>query len=70
MGAFEKHFSVKQIAALWGISPASVRRLFEHEPGVLHMGHAERRYKRSYITLLIPQSIAIRVHEKLRTPRW
>lgn len=67
MSAFEKHFTVNQIASLWEVSGNTVRRLFKNEPGVVKIGSEEERYKRAYKKLLIPQSIALKVHERLRT---
>jgi hypothetical protein len=32
---FERHYSVAELAALWGMSDDFVRRLFVHEPGVV-----------------------------------
>jgi hypothetical protein len=64
--AFEKHFSVAEVAAMWNISIDSVRRIFEREPGVLVVGGAQKRgRKRRYRTLRIPESVVARVHLKL-----
>jgi transcriptional regulator GlxA family with amidase domain len=54
----ERHYSVTDVAKLWGLSRDSVRRLFRREPGVLVMG--ER-----YVTLRIPESVLERVHRRL-----
>ncbi len=54
----ERHYSVTDIASLWGLSRDSVRRLFRREPGVLAIG--ER-----YVTLRIPASVLERVHRRL-----
>jgi hypothetical protein len=43
-------------------SPAN----FIEEPGVLKLGHKETKYKRRYITLRIPERIALRVHRRLQ----
>ncbi len=55
--AVERHFTPKEIAALWGIHEVSVRRLFIDEPGVLKLGNLSKRSKRSYVTLRIPESV-------------
>jgi len=60
----ERHYSVKEIAAMWSFSPDAVRKLFQHEPGVLTLGDQEPRHKRRYITLRIPESVVERVHRK------
>ena len=62
---FERHFTVDQLAALWGMSDDFVRRLFLHEPGVV-VFHHHRPGRRVYRTLRIPESIAQRVHTRLR----
>ena len=63
--ADEKHYSIAELAALWNLSRKTIRRIFEHEPGVLRWGKDETRFKRSYLTLRIPQSVAARVHRQL-----
>ncbi len=60
--ALERHYSVPEIAGLWGISEKTVRRLFEGEDGVLRWGSSETTRKRGYQNLRIPESVLIRVH--------
>jgi hypothetical protein len=62
--AFERHYSVDEVAALWGMSDDFVRRLFLHEPGVV-IFHHHRPGRRVYRTLRIPESVAQRVHTRL-----
>ena len=64
MGAFEKHYSVKEIAALWGYSTETIRRLFRNEKGVLKIGSPGTRFKRQRFQLSIPESVLIRVHNQ------
>ena len=45
--AFERHYSVHDLVALWGLSEKTIRRMFTDEPGVLEWGHEEERYKRT-----------------------
>lgn len=63
----EQHFSIAQIAERWCLSEDTVRRLFEHEPGVLVIepprGRMSRR--RRYRTLRIPAAVVERVHRRL-----
>jgi hypothetical protein len=61
---FERHYSVDQLAALWGMSDDFVRRLFLHEPGVVVFYH-HRPGRRVYRTLRIPASVVQRVHIRL-----
>jgi AraC-like DNA-binding protein len=60
--ALERHYSVLEVADLWGISEKTVRRLFDGEEGVLRWGNGETIRKRSYYNLRIPQSVLVRVH--------
>jgi transcriptional regulator GlxA family with amidase domain len=62
--ALERHFSVEELAVLWGMSQDFVRRLFVHEPGVVVFCNP-RRGTRVYRTLRIPQSVAERVHRRM-----
>jgi hypothetical protein len=66
MSALEKHFRIREIAALWHLSQDKVRAIFDDVPGVLRIGAPESRHKRKYWTLLIPQSVVERVHAALR----
>jgi Fic family protein len=65
MSALEKHFSVKEIANLWGLSRNTITRIFSHEAGVLKHGRAETMHKRKYFQLRIPESVLIRVYNKM-----
>lgn len=65
--AFEKHYRVKELAGIWGLSPKTVSRLFADEPGVIRVAN-DLRGKRKYATISIPESVASRVHERLGTP--
>ena len=63
----ERHFTPNQVAGLWGMHPATVRRLFRDEPGVIRLGAAGRRRKKDYFSLYIPESVMRRVHLRLTT---
>ena len=64
----ERHYAVAEVAEMWNLSPDSVRKLFEHEPGVLVLGNHGSRSKRRYTTLRIPQSVVERVYRRLCNP--
>ena len=64
--AFERHYSVGEVAELWGLSERTIRRIFGNEPGVFKWESVETRFKRGYTTLRIPESVVQRVHRKLR----
>jgi hypothetical protein len=61
----ERHYAVTEIAEMWNLSADKVRELFGEEPGVLVIGEQDRRHKRRYVTLRIPQSVVERVHLRL-----
>jgi hypothetical protein len=64
----ERHYSVAEISQMWQLSPDSVRKLFEREPGVLAFGGDHTTgHKRRYTTLRVPESVAARVHRRLST---
>ena len=70
MSTLEKHLSPQELAESWGLSTTRIRRMFEGEPGVLRLGEPSRRLgkklKRRYFTMRIPESVAIRVYERMR----
>jgi len=66
--ATEIHFTVQQIAERWGLSPNSVRALFENEPGVLKIERPGTLRKRKHTTLRIPESVMERVHRRMSRP--
>lgn len=61
--AFEKHFRVAELAQLWGFCENTIIRLFTAEEGVIRLERAIG--KRKYTTLSIPESVAVRVHQRL-----
>ena len=69
MSALEKHYTVEEIGDLWHLSRDTIRKLFQDEPGVLKIGELNgrlaRKMKRRYISLRIPESVVIRVHQRL-----
>lgn len=63
--AFERHYSVIEIATMWSLSERTVRRMFDGEEGVVNWAHANRR-KRRYQTLRIPESVMLRVYQRIK----
>ena len=61
----ERCYSPEQIAELLAMSPDTVRRIFENEPGVLVFERPRVYGKRRYRTLRIPESVASRVYHRL-----
>jgi hypothetical protein len=62
----ERHYSVAELGKIWNLSEKTIRRMFENEPGVLQWGKVEARWRRAYITLRIPETVALRVHRRLQ----
>lgn len=62
--AIERHYTVLEVSDLWQLHPDTVRKLFRDQPGVLKIGHKERRNKQGYVTLRIPESVLARVHSE------
>lgn len=63
--AFGRHFTAIELAGIWELDPTTVRRMFQDEPGVFKIGESNRRdRKRDYMTLRIPEAVALRVYEK------
>jgi len=69
MSATEQHYTVPQVAAMWGCSKQTVRRLFQDEPDVLRVGSEEQRYKRPYQTLYITETALRRVYARCSKPK-
>jgi hypothetical protein len=61
----ERHYAPADLAKVWGVDVETIRNLFRSEPGVLKIGEKAPRHKRSYVTLHIPESVAVRVHKRL-----
>ncbi len=64
-GAIERHYTVKELGALWKLSSSTVIRIFRDEPGVLKIGRERRRGRRSNVTLRIPESVVQRVYRRM-----
>jgi hypothetical protein len=58
-------FTAEELAASKKLHPATVRKIFIDEPGVIRLGHGGRRGKRQYYTLRIPHSVAVRVFGRM-----
>lgn len=64
----QHHYTADQIAKMWSLSTDTVRRLFQGEDGVLKIVRPGNRYKRTYVTLRIPESVLNRVHRRIAGP--
>lgn len=65
MGAFEKHYTVQEIAERWGLSDDTIRKLFKNEKGVLRNNGAKGRIGGKRWQLLIPESLMLKVYQRL-----
>lgn len=66
VAATEQHYSVREVAEMWHISEATVRRMFQNEPGVLPISMPQlvrNRKHRPHVLLRIPASVLARVHQ-------
>jgi hypothetical protein len=61
----EKHFTPQDLAEACGVSAELVRQIFRSEKGVLKIGKPGTKYRRPYLTLRIPESVAGAVHRRL-----
>jgi hypothetical protein len=63
----EKHYRVKELSQLLGMSRQTIQRLFVDEPGVMAIGKPRTRHRRPHLTLLIPESVVARVKSRCDT---
>jgi hypothetical protein len=61
----ERHYAPADLAKAWAVDVETIRNLFREEPGVVKIGEKAPRHKRPYLTLRIPESVAVRVHKRL-----
>jgi hypothetical protein len=61
----QPHFTVEQVAEMWNMSRDSVTRLFREEEGTLKITRPGNRYKRTYTTIRIPESVLNRVYGRM-----
>ena len=61
----ERHYTVDEVSEMWSLSRDSVRRLFLSEPDVPKIARPANRYKRSYVTMRIPESVLNRVYRRM-----
>jgi hypothetical protein len=62
---WERHYTLGELST-WGYSRTTLKRWFENEPGVLRQGESRLRRgrKRPYVSLRIPQSVALKVYQR------
>ena len=62
----ERHWSPAEVAEKWGLGPATIRRLFRDEPGVVVIARPAKKNRQQHRTIRIPQTILERVHRRLQ----
>ena len=60
--AFEAHYKISDLAALWKMSRETVRKIVAVEPGVVKVRFGR---KKTHTTYSIPASVASRIHTRL-----
>ena len=67
MPALEAMYTIAEVAAMMKVSDTYARRIFQNEPGVLHLGHGTNG-RRRYFTMRVPHSVFERVIAKFKLP--
>jgi len=60
--AFERHYRISDLAALWGLGRETIRKIVCREAGVIKVRFGR---KKSHTTYSIPASVAARIHTRL-----
>ena len=63
--AFERHYRVGQLAAMWGVGRETIRLLVKDEPGVIKIRLGRKKAQTVYS---VPESVAARIHTRLLNP--
>ncbi len=64
--AVERHYTPAEVAELWNLDVETIRRIFQHEHGIVVLQSPVNKHKRPYKTIRIPQSVLERVHQRLQ----
>jgi len=64
--AFERHYRVGELAAMWNIGRETVRLLVKDEPGVIRIRLGR---KKAHTIYSVPESVALRIHTRLLNSR-
>jgi hypothetical protein len=62
--AFEKHYTISELAKLWGLSISAVHRIVVQEEGVVRLTGISGKTSHR-----VPESVARRIHTVLITPK-
>jgi hypothetical protein len=62
----ERHYKVKELSDWWNLSEQTIRDLVRNEDGVLRLSNLGPSVgKRSYTTFIVPESVALRLYQRL-----
>ena len=62
----ERLYTCREVGDMWKLSHTTIIKLFRDEPGVLKLtGEGKTQRTRHYMTLRIPESVVIRVYERM-----
>jgi hypothetical protein len=61
----EPKFTPRELAEKMKLHHSRIRKLFADEPGVVRIGSRGGRNKRQYFSILIPESVALRVFARM-----
>jgi hypothetical protein len=59
---FERHYSVGELAKLWGFGRETIRKLIKEDPAVVKLRFGNKKANTSYS---VPESAARRIHTSL-----
>ncbi len=60
--AFERHYRISDLAALWGLGRETIRKLVKDDPEVIKIRMGR---KRAHTIYSVPESAARRIHTRL-----
>lgn len=64
-GFEEKHYRLSELATMWGLSRATVRKLVMNDPEVVKVRMGP---KKAHTIYSVPESVAERIHTSLLNP--
>jgi hypothetical protein len=60
--AFERHYSIGELAKLWNLGRETVRQMVKDDPGVIKIRLGK---KKAHTRYSVPESAAERIHTRL-----
>ncbi len=59
--SLDKALTVAEVSTITGLSPQTITRMFEKEPGIIVLNRPEKMHKRRYRSIRIPRVVCDRV---------